>query len=270
MTALPLILALSFLPYFEGRNQVANFVLNPPPEGAEPVKSDKPDLITVSQCPACEGKGEIVLEEPNYGQADGRLGKAKKTKKKCPVCKGVGKTEAYVDPADLTVQVARDREKFASDHQGRGEIAVGQAFVPNAAYDEANSDKDKKKKLKLVEEAYGKPCTKCHWTGVEACKKCDGRGLIECPEDDCKGGFLVSKITTEKSYSHSGGGTGYGGRGGFRSGGSRRTTKKETKVNVQICPTCGGAKMTVCPECGGRKARPCKSCNGLGIKQKTR
>ena len=57
--------------------------------------------------------------------------------------------------------------------------------------------------------------------------------------------------------------------GGFRSsGGSRRTTRKETKVNVSPCPVCGGTKFIVCPECGGRRAHPCSKCNGLGIKTK--
>ena len=259
-----LLIALSFLPYFEARNQVANFVIAPPPEGAEAVKTDKPDLVVRTACPACEGKGELVLEEPNFGQANGRLGSARKQHKKCPVCNGRGKTESFMAPSDLTVQVARDREAFASAHQGRGEIAVGQAFIPNAAYDATD-----RKKLKLIEEAYGKPCTRCNWTGIEACKKCHGVGTIPCSETDCKGGFLVTQTTTERSHTSSGGGSfGNSGRGGFRSSGSRRSSFKETKVTVQVCPTCGGAKMTVCPECGGRKAHPCKTCNGLGIKQK--
>lgn len=257
------LLALSFLPYFEARNQIANFIVNPPPAGQE-VRSDKPDLVVRAKCPGCEGKGELVLVEPDFGQAKGRLGGGKKTKKKCPVCRGNGKTEAFMTPSELTVQVARDREEFRSNHQGKGDIAVGEAFVPNADYEGLD-----KKKLKLVEDAYGKPCTKCNWTGIEACKKCSGQGLVPCTESDCKGGFLVSKTTTERTRTSSGGGSFGGSRNsGIRSSGSRRSSFKETKVTVQECPTCGGAKYLVCPECGGRKAHPCKKCNGLGTKQK--
>ena len=264
MNLLPILAALTFLPYFEARNQVANFVLTPPAEGAEEVRPVKPELEVKAVCPACEGKGELILVEPDFGQRTGRLGAPKKTKVQCALCKGRGRFQSFADPADLTVQVAKDREAFAANHQGKGEIAVGQAFVPNADFnDEAN-----KKKLKLVEEAFGKPCPKCEWTGITACRKCHGHGYLECPEDDCKGGFLVSKVTTEKSYSRSGGSGGY--NRGSLSGGSRKTTKKETKVTVQVCPTCGGAKMIVCPECNGRKATPCKSCSGLGFKQKAR
>ena len=264
MTAFPLVLALSFLPYFEARNQIANLVITPPAEGASPVRSEKPDLVVRSACPGCGGKGELVLEEPNFGQANGRLGKAKTIRRKCPLCNGRGGLESFMNPSELAVQVARDREKFASDHQGRGEIAVGQAFIPNAAYDRTD-----RKKLKLVEEAFGKPCSKCHWTGLEACRKCSGNGVAKCPEADCKGGVLVTQTTTEKTYTKSGGsGFGNGSRGGIRGSGTRRSTRKETNVNVQVCPTCGGARAVLCPECGGRRAKPCKSCNGLGIKQK--
>lgn len=254
--------ALSFLPYFEARNQIANFVIDPPPPGQE-VRAEKPELVVRSACPACAGKGELVLEEPDFGQAKGRLGGGKKTRKKCPICRGAGKNESFMTPSDLTVQVARDREQFRANHQGKGEIAVGEAFVPNATYERVD-----KKKLKLVEDAYGKPCNKCNWTGIEACKKCGGRGLLPCPESDCKGGFLVTKTTTERTRTSSGGNSFSGGRGGMRGSGSRRSSVKETKVTVQECPTCGGSKYVVCPECGGRKAHPCKRCNGLGTKQK--
>ena len=263
MTVLPVVLALSFLPYFEARNRAANLVLAPPAENAETVSTVRPDLIVREPCPACDGRGELILQEPNFGQADGRLGKAKREKRKCPVCDGRGRTESFANPADLALRVAADHEKFVSDHQGRGEIAVGGAFVPAKLYDGAD-----RRRLKLVEDAFGKPCSKCRWTGIEACRKCGGSGTVKCSEDDCKGGFLVTEKTTEKTYTKSGGGFGNSRNGGFRNSGTRRTTRKETKVNVQVCPTCGGARMTVCPECGGRRAKPCRSCSGIGLKQK--
>ena len=261
------LIAISFLPFFEARNQVANFVITPPPEGTS-VKPELPNLVVRDTCPGCEGKGELVLEEPDYGQAKGRLGPARKVRKKCPLCDGKGKVQAFMDPAALALQVAADRAAFAAEHQGRGEIAVGEAFVPNGKHGELD-----KERLKLVENAFGHPCKKCNWTGIEACKKCSGKGLVRCSSSDCKGGWQVVKTTTESSVTKSGsslGGLG-GSRssGGFRSsGGSRRTSRKETKVNVSPCPICGGARFTVCPDCGGRRAHPCPKCNGLGIKTK--
>ena len=65
------LIALSFLPYFEARNQIANFVIKPPPDGVT-VKSEKPDLVVRGKCPACEGRGELVLEAPDFGQAKER------------------------------------------------------------------------------------------------------------------------------------------------------------------------------------------------------
>ncbi len=261
MTLVPLLLAVSFLTYFEDRNKVANFVINPP-EAGEEVKPEKPDLVVRTKCTTCEGEGELKLEEPNFGQANGRLGGPKKTRIKCAICKGRGRLEGYMSPADLKMQVARDREEFAARHQAKGELPVGEAFVPNADYESLD-----KKKLKLIAAAYGKPCKTCLWTGVEACKKCRGNGYLKCPEEDCKGGFLVTKITIEKSRTRSGNSMRGSGRSRGSSG-SRRTSSKETKVTVQVCPTCSGTKQIICPECNARKAHPCKKCSGMGIQQK--
>jgi len=252
-----LVLAVSFLPYFEARNQVANFVLSPPAEGQE-VRPEKPRLMVEEKCTACSGTGTLTLEEPDYGQRAGRIGRAMKTKKKCPICSGTGKLESYMDPAGLARKVSEDRASFAAGHQSKGDLPVGQAFVPNAAYKETD-----KATLKLVDEAYGRPCAKCAWTGIEACAKCHGKGLVPCTGKDCKAGFLVTKTTMEKSHTSSGGSSGC-----RTHSNSRRTSYKETKVSVQVCPTCGGAKVLACPGCGGLKAHPCKKCNGLGTKQK--
>ena len=134
------IIAVSFLPFFEARNQVANFVFDPPPEG-KTVKPTLPNLTVTETCPGCDGKGELVLEEPDYGQAKGRLGPAKKTRKQCPLCNGKGKRQAFMNPSELALQVSADRAAFAAEHQGRGEIAVGDAFVPNAKYSELGKDR---------------------------------------------------------------------------------------------------------------------------------
>ncbi len=258
---LKILLAVSFLSYFEDRNKVANFVVTPPEAGQE-VKPEKPELRIWATCPACEGEGELRLEEPNFGQANGRLGGPKKIRKKCSLCRGRGRFESFMAPADLKMQVARDREEFAARHQAKGELPVGEAFIPNEIHKTLD-----KKTLKLVETAYGKPCKTCLWTGISACKNCHGSGMESCSEEDCKGGFLVTKTTTEKTYTRSSSkGNSCNKRG---SSGSRRTSTKETKVTVQVCPTCGGAKQVVCPECGGRRAHLCKKCNGLGIKRKS-
>ncbi len=262
MNFLAAILAVSFLQFFEARNQVANFVIDPPPEGSS-VTPELPNLVVIDKCPGCDGKGKLVLEEPDYGQSKGRLGPGKKVRKKCPLCKGKGKIKAFMNPSELALQLAEDRAAFAAEHQGRGEIAVGEAFIPNGKYDGLS-----KERLKLVENAFGHPCKKCNWTGIEACRKCKGKGLIPCTNSDYKGGWQVVKTTTESSYSKSGGSS-RSCCGGFRSsGGSRRATRRETKINVSVCPTCGGTKFLICPECGGRRAHPCKKCNGLGIKKK--
>lgn len=261
MNTLALLLAVSFLDFFEAKNQVANFVITPPPAGTE-VMVKKPDLIVRDTCQACEGKGQLIMAEPDFGQLKGRLGSAKKVRKDCPLCAGKGRLEALMNPNELALQVSKDIADFTAKHLGKGEIAVGGAFVPNAQF--GTLDREKRK---LVEEAFGHPCKKCNWTGLEACKKCNGRGSIACNNEDCKGGWAVVKTTTEKTTVKSGGSSGVR-SGGFRNSSSRRTSYKETTVNVSPCPVCNGAKFIRCPDCGGRRANPCKKCNGLGIKAK--
>ena len=171
MTGAMAVLAVSFLPFFEAKNDAANFILSPPAEGATEAKAaEKPSLMVVEKCPICGGTGEIVLQEQDFGQASGRIGKLGSRRLKCDACRGAKRIERYVDLASLAAQVAKDREKFESTHLAKGDIPVGEAFVPRESY------KDHDKRLKLVEKAYGKACRTCNWTGVEACKKCSGQG----------------------------------------------------------------------------------------------
>ncbi len=281
MTASSLILAVSFLPFFEAKNTVANYILVPPAEGAGEVSAEKPNLETHSECPVCEGRGKLDLVEPDHGQYQGRLGTPNRKKTvKCTFCGGDGGMEAYIDPIGLRTQVAKDREKFEADHLSKGDIPVGCAFVPRDAYDSLEAKetagdredrekrreakKQRKEKLKMIESSYGKPCKACNWTGIEPCEKCDGNGWVKCPNDDCKGGWSIVKTSTKSTKRSSGGG---GLSGSWRSSGSRNVTRTSEKINVSICPECGGAGKVACPVCGGRKARPCEKCKGMGVKK---
>ncbi len=267
MTTACMIIAVSFLPFFEAKNTVANYIVEPPGEGAERVDAVRPDLTVTEKCPACMGKGEITLEEQDFGQATGRLGGLRKKHLKCPVCKGAKKMEAYASPSSLAIDVTRDREKFQSEHLSKGDVPVGEAFIPREKYEELTERKDKER-LKLVKETFGQPCRTCNWTGIEPCKKCDGNGFIKCPNDDCKGGWAVTKTTTSYSRTKSGGGLN-GGSGNWRSSsGSRSIKRKEEKVSVNVCPDCGGATTVPCPVCLGRRAAPCRKCNGVGSRKK--
>ncbi len=274
MNLVAAVIAVSFLQFFEARNQVANFIIDPPSEG-DVVKAELPELVVTEACPGCEGKGVLLLEQPEFGQSDGRMGKPRKERVKCPLCGGRKKIEAFINPSDLMLQVAADRAAFEAEHQGRGEIAVGEAFVPREKYESLP-----KEKRKLVDNAYGRPCKKCNWTGVVACSKCKGRGVIECSNRDCKAGWIVTKTKTSSSVTRSGGAS----AGRLRSGScgekiSRdkwsasatapsRTTRTDTRISVSPCPECGGINLVICPECNGRRAKPCGKCNGVGVKKR--
>lgn len=257
--------AISFLPWFEARNDLACRILEPPGgEAAEAAAPEamRPSLETRAECPVCGGAGVFELEEPDLGQNSGRIGKARKVREKCRACGGRGKVDCYVDPDSLAAGVARDREKFESAHLAKGDVPAGEAFIPARLF------VAKDKRTKLVAKAFGEPCRTCQWTGLERCKKCSGQGVVKCPNEDCKGGWAVVTATTSYSRSKSGGSSGGSYHRGFSSGGSRRVSRKETKTNVTLCPECGGAAKILCPECGGKKARACRKCSGTGLKRK--
>ncbi len=248
--------------YFEARNALANMMLAPQHAMRGQSVPERPESATRMPCPFCGGKGEVVTQEPDYGQWEGRLNKGgKKTRRSCPLCEGRKGWAAYYSPRELYAVVTQARGIFMATHQARGEIAVGQAFVPRAMHEGAH-----RKQLKLVEEAYGKSCPKCEWTGIEECKKCKGAGKVKCDGNECKGGWIVTKTVTQQSSSSSPSRS-RSCCSSRRSSGSRRTTRRET-VTVKECPICQGAGMRICPECGGRCAQPCSKCHGLGIRQK--
>ena len=263
MTFSTLLIASAFLPFFEAKNTVANYVIAPPT--GTPVKVEKPTITISGPCETCDGKGELVLVEPDFGQLKGRMGSTRKQKEKCPICGGNGRRQGFIDPAALSLAVSADINEYQARHQSKGEIAVGRAFVPNDVYQTLD-----KNRIKLVQEAYGEPCPKCTWTGLEACKKCRGKGTVPCTYDDCKGGWGVTKTTTKFQSTKSG--SSFGGNSGCRSYGNRssgrRISRVEEKITVTICPECHGAKIIKCPECLGRGAHPCKKCGGLGMKVK--
>lgn len=261
MTASSLLLAISFLPFFEAKNVAVNNIIDPD-QNIEVNENDfkKPELLIRDKCPACKAAGIIVIEEKNFGQfSTYRLERPKKIKQKCPFCMGSRYIEAFYNPTELKILIARDRSKFEADHLAKGEVPVGKAFIPKE-----NHGKIDRKMIKVLKEAYGEPCRTCHWLGIAPCKECDGNGHKPCPNNDCKNGWMVTQ--TESSYTKTSSG-GSLSRGSYnRSGTSRRITRKKTNVNVQICPECSGIGMIKCPECNGRRAQPCRKCNGLGTK----
>ncbi len=262
-----LLFAASFLQFFEGRNVAANCIIEPPPDGEVWGETAKPELAAHEKCPACDGKGELKLIEPELGQYNGRIGGRTRKTVKCPLCKGSRRVEAYPDPDRLAAEVASERERFAAAHLAKGDIPVGDAFIPREKYEELSDKKNKagREKLKLIKETYGEGCAKCGWTGLTACRKCDGKGFVKCTNPDCKDGWAVTKTVSSCSKSSSGRSS-----SSWRSSCSRRTTRKEERISVNVCPICEGAAIIRCEECGGMRAEPCKRCKGAGFTKKAR
>lgn len=265
MNLIALVLSISFLPFFEARNSQA--VLAVDPQGAVPATAGgaRPDLRQSAVCEICNGKGTLTLTEPDFGQSTGRIGSARRQKKvSCPVCRGGGRLDCYLNPIDIAAQIVRDRDAFAAAHRAAGDIALGEVFVPPALYETLQKDR---KRQKLLKDAFGSPCSTCHWSGVEPCRKCKGNGIIPCPVSDCKHGWTVTK--TEKKFQTSRSGSSSFGSGGYRrSSGSRRSIRTETKITVTECVQCGGAGRIRCPECNGRRAVICRRCAGTGEKRR--
>ena len=261
-----LIFAFSFLPFLEARNAQAVSAVDPKNAVAVTDAAGRPDLRIRDTCGVCDGKGKLIVSEPDFGQSTGRIGVGSRRKKlACPICRGNGRFECLANPTDLAAQVVRDRDAFAAAHLAKGEVAVGPAFVSPALAAELQKDS---RRRKMLIDAFGQECPACHWCGFEPCRKCHGVGVIPCTVSDCKHGWLVTK-TEKKFQSSRSGGNSFGNGGYRRSGGSRHSSRTETKITVTECALCGGVGKIRCPDCNGRRAAVCRKCNGTGEKRRT-
>ncbi len=242
--------------YFEARNAVANMMLAPPDALATASRTPgeqlmHPDGTTWMFCPVCDGKGAVISEPPDYGQWEGRMNRGKKERVRCPLCNGRKSWRAYFPPDELEATASLARQRFAAAHQSAGDVGVGNAFVPRTTHDAAE-----RKLLKLAEKAYGKPCSRCDWTGVEECKACKGAGTVKCPNKECESGWIVTRTAVAGSHGRS---------HGASHGGRRHSSRRET-VTVTQCQTCGAAARLICPECNGMRGAVCSKCRGSGLK----
>ena len=191
------------------------------------------------------------------------MNKGKTNRKTCPVCGGKRSWRAYVAPAVLAEMVAKARTTFVATHQGKGDVAVGQAFVPREIHDSAD-----RKQLKMAEDAYGKPCNSCNWTGLAECKACKGTGIVKCSDKDCKEGWIVTTTTSSTSTTPDNRRDRTRNSSGFRHTSHHRSRTVRTTVTVTECPTCQGAAMSICRQCQGMRASSCQKCRGAGFRQR--
>ena len=252
-----------YLRFFEARNAAAAGILAPPSQHGEMKISgedfQRPDAIVRMRCPACKGKGAIEVEEPDFGQWAGRMGRSPRRPEKCPVCAGRKTWRAYEDQRVLEAGVAQALSAFSSAHLAKGDVSVGNAFVPRQVYDNAD-----RKRLRLVEKTFGQECKKCNWTGLEECKRCRGEGTVKCSNKDCKGGWIVTKRTRT---TRSGGRSHRSSCSRSYGGGSSHSSKVE-EISVAECPVCRSTGMLVCQECNGMCSHICSKCRGTGVKSK--
>lgn len=236
-TFLLLASALTFADYFEARNALACRTVETNAAAAASAALPRlPPLTRRLPCPRCEGARRLVLTEPDHGQNDGRIGvKKPKTRQiDCPVCGGKGRLASYGALDELYATIRQAREDFEARHLAQGDIAAGEAYVPRSL-----AGKLSRKDLRRVAQAYGKPCSRCRWSGVVACKTCKGKGLGRCPNKACEDGWVVEEI---------------------------RTSGRARQLHVTPCPACKGANAIRCTACRGTRAQICNACQGAGTK----
>lgn len=205
------------------------------------------------KCPACKGARDFVQKAPDVGQNVGKIGVRDWLKKKvpCPLCEAKGVIPGFRNYASMTSFFAEGRREFDTAHQASGDRKVGYAWVPSAIVEGLNA-----RERALVASAYGAPCPKCGWTGLEACQACRGEGVVKCKATGCKDGFVETAVKSGLGGSS----VGRGGRGG-RGGGQQQQQQKE----VSPCGMCGGTTFVKCDACAGARLQPCRKCNGEGL-----
>lgn len=229
--------ALTFADYFEARNALACRTVETNSVQKEAFcLPEKPNVLRRLPCPFCDGARKVTLTEPDYGQNDGRIGEKKpKTHKiTCPVCAGKGRLASYGALDELYAEIRQAREDFEARHLAKGDRAVGEAYVPRE-----EAGKLSRKDQRRLADAYGKPCSRCHWSGIVACRACKGKGLVKCPNKDCENGRIIDEV---------------------------RTSGRVRKTNVAPCPTCKGIQAVRCAKCRGTRGQICTACQGAGMK----
>lgn len=94
-------------------------------------------------------------------------------------------------------------------------------------------------------------CSKCAGKGGNACKKCNGSKLVECP--DCDGKTKNCKYC-DGSGKYSVNVTVY----------NEKNEKLTKKIQVK-CKNCYGSGKIACSRCGGTGKIACKNCNATGL-----
>lgn len=249
--------ALSFLPYFEARNNLA--LRSIMPEAANELKESDckpilPDMTKLVKCMSCKGNGVLVLKEEDFGQLTGRIRSARKIKQKCPICGGKGKRMLFIAQEELKAAIAKDYAKYCEKHSKRGEIAFGAYFLPK----DCNADK---KTIRRVIDQTGKVCRKCEWSGIDTCRKCKGEGLLRCSDKNCHYGWSVKEESGDAERDSSDSVVAH-------KSGSGKKPDYLRKISVEICEECHGSCFVICENCSGRGAVACKSCRGVGYKIK--
>ena len=139
-------------------------------------------------------------------------------------------------------------------------------------------------------------CPECHGSKKERCEACDGTGFVLCPEchgeviihcQKCNSSGTIRYTVREQKYEynyqtqknelkfvdvpHTKQCDACGGRGSWRCGRCRNTTRKGYitcsacgNMGYTTCQTCKGQGELVCDSCSGRGKITCKNCKGHG------
>lgn len=155
---------------------------------------------------------------------------ATKTRVKCTVCNGRGHLK--VSPPDLGQYGGR------IEHHSHWDVKLNPCPIClkgrgwRVTWD-----------LTQAEPTQNPPCTKCGWSGLVQCRRCLASGIADCPNRECKDGWIIEK---PKSY--------------------RRSSR--TPPSVKPCPECKGVGKVSCPACKGMRADLCNRCFGAGMKRR--
>ncbi len=85
------------------------------------------------------------------------------------------------------------------------------------------------------------PCPACGWSGLKACRRCKGDGMVKCPGAGCRDGWVITPS---------------------------RDKKHHPAPTVRACSACQGVGRVPCRECRAKGATPCPKCFGTGRKIK--
>jgi|GEM_PF-1469792 len=185
------------------------------------------------KCPFCKGSGKTRQTVEMVG-LDGQTSSHTAAEKPCQICGGRGTVSGQADQSALVKGYTQTIKQYSVIRMSEKWVPLGQAWIPGNLDGQLSPEQ-----MAFIRRTIGGSCPDCIGFGKVSCSRCGGTGKNRCTAAGCKDGFVSKKLVGLMTKTH-------------------YSFKKEP------CPKCKGTAIVTCTECEGSAIATCQACNGTG------